>query len=145
MPSSMPLPANGGQNTRRKAARKQPKWTLLNLLTTWMLTDEGKPRIVDPTAGEGADHEEWRALVQRTLVHAGKKIDRGQLAAPWGQLSRRDFLNWCEETLPAEQCPRLFASKQQALDFSKDFDESKRIEISESSEASPEDEGGTPA
>ncbi len=147
MPGSMPLPANGGQNTsskRRRTPKKPPKWTLLRLLETWFLTDDGKAVIVDPTAGEGADHDEWRHLVRRT----GVRIPTDELNAPWFQMARRDFLNWCEENLPEEKRPRLFASKQEALDWwneqkiSKDFESSeessKSLEISERGESASE-------
>lgn len=154
MQNSMPLPANGGakkNNARKKSPAKQSKWTLLNLLTTWFLSDQGKPVIVDPKAAGGASHDEWRELVKRTRV----RITPEQLADTWGALSRRDFLNWCEENLPVERRPTLFASKEDALaarDFANLFDgevneskpPSKRIEISESSQGTSEDGGDEP-
>lgn len=154
MQNSMPLPDNGGQSTNRKRAkpaRKQPKWTLLNLLETYFLTDDGRPVIVDPTASQGASHDEWRELVKRTRV----QVPPEQLAAPWGQMSRRDFLNWCEENLPVERRPALFTSQDEALaarDFSRLFDgdvneskpPSKRIEISNLNQSTPEDGGDEP-
>jgi hypothetical protein len=151
MQDSMPLPANGGakrSNARKKSPAKQSKWTLLNLLTTWFLSDQGKPVIVDPKATGGASHDEWRELVKRTRV----RITPEHLADTWGALSRRDFLNWCEENLPVERRPALFASKEEALaarDFSNLFDggvndsksPSKRFEISKSDKPAPEDDG----
>lgn len=154
MQNSTPLHDNGGASTsskRKRAPAKPQKWTLLNLLATWFLSDSGEPLIVDPTAGNGATHEQWRELVKRTRV----RIPPEQLAQPWGQMARRDFLNWCEDNLPVERRPALFASKEEALaaqNFSKLFEgevsesksPSKRIEISELRKPAPEDDGDDP-
>lgn len=146
MQNSMDLPGNGGKNTssrRKPSVTTQQKWTLLNLLTTWFLTDEGKAVIVDPTAGFGASNDEWRVLVKRTGVH----MPQHDLDAHWGQMARRDFLNWCESKLPEGKRPRLFSSREAAIawheekisrDFETNEETSKRIEISEDDETSPE-------
>lgn len=150
MQNNMPSPDNGGTNTkgkRKKAPTKQPKWNLLNLLGTYFLTSAGRPAIVDPTIADGGTDEEWRELIKRTRVHMPPE----QLAKPWGQMSRCDFLNWCEDHLPVERRPILFASKQEALtalDFSRLFEgevndsksPSKSLEISKSRQ--PAQEGG---
>src|SRR5579872_2099531 len=131
MQDNMRLPANGGQSTskrHKKTPKPQPKWTLLNLLTTYFLTDDGRAVVVDSTAGFGASHDEWRQLVMRT----GVLITEEQLRAPWGQMARRDFLNWCEEHLPEARRPQLFASREAALHFVESNTASKSFEISES-------------
>lgn len=149
MQGSTPLPANGGQNTKskqEKSAPKPAKWTLLNLLTTWFLTTAGSAVIVDPTVPNGATDAEWRELIART----GVRIDPEQLGKPWGQMSRRDFLNWCETNLIDDRKPLLFGSRFDALEwqeFSRQFEpvekNSKSLEISKSrslaSEASQPD------
>jgi len=138
MQNNTPSPASGGQNTRSKRERSDlipAKWTLLNLLATWYLSANGKAVIVDPTVPGGATDDEWRELVVRTGVH----ISPEQLEKPWGQLSRRDFLNWCETNLADGHKPLLFGSKSDALEwqeFSRQFDpiekNSKSLEISKS-------------
>lgn len=154
MQNSMPLPDSGGQNTssKRKRTPAQPqKWTLLNLLGTWFLSDDGRPLIVDPTAASGASHDDWRELIKRTRVHIAPE----QLVQPWGQMARRDFLNWCENNLSVDRRPALFGSKEEALaawDFSRNFEgdgtesksASKRIEILKLCPLAPEDDGADP-
>lgn len=144
MPSNMPLPGNGGASIgkRKRASATSQKWTLLNLRTTWFLSDD-EPLRVDPTAGDGASHDQWRELVKRTRV----RIPSEQLAQPWGQMARRDFLNWCESNLPEERWPALFSSREDALNareisilFEEGVSDSKRIEISKSRKSAPEDE-----
>ena len=131
MPNSMPLPASGGQNTKSK--RVPEKWDVLNLTSTWFLTNDGTPVLVDGSLPEGASDEEWRELIGRT----GVRIALDKLNAHWGQYRRCAFLNWCEKNVAERKRPTLFGSKEKALkasEISKDFDaskgESKSIEIS---------------
>lgn len=126
MQNSMPLPGNGGANTNSKR-KKTRKWNLLNLLTTWFLSEAGKPVIVDPTATGGATDDDWRDLVKQTRV----RIPPEQLAKPWGQMSRCDFLNWCEDTLPVDRRPTLFSSQEEAL-AARDFANLFEVEVNES-------------
>lgn len=145
MQNSTRLPASGGKNTKNTRPQTPAKWTLLNLLTTWFLTDAGKAVVVDPAAPFGASNDEWRELLRRTPV----QIPQADIEAHWGQMARRDFLNWCEEALAEEQRPKLFTSREEAQDFhekiSKDFDSSKRNEISELDKAAREADGGQSA
>lgn len=124
------LPASGGQNTRSKRARTPPKWDVLNLTSTWFLTNDGTPVLIDGSLPEGASDDQWRELVSRT----GVRMALDTLNSHWGQYRRAAFLNWCEENLSEAKRPVLFASKELALQtqkISRDFDESKSFEISE--------------
>ena len=137
MPGSTALPDNGGQTTKNKQAssdQKQERWDVLNLTSTWFLTNDGTPVLVDGSLPGGASDDQWRELIDRTGVH----IALDKLNAHWGQYRRAAFLNWCETHLSPAKRPRLFSSKEEALkasEISSDFDasktESKRIEISE--------------
>jgi hypothetical protein len=148
MQNSTKKPAAGGRNTNRHTQEKvsaiPSKWSLLTLMTTWFLSDAGEPLVVDHTVPGGATHDQWRELVRRT----GVKISISQLNANWGQIARRDFLNWCEEHLPPERRPKLFESRIDAEMWrdeqknSDNFEKSKKIENFEGAvnrhEAAPE-------
>lgn len=145
MPNSTALPDNGGQNTKSKpaqAASKLGKWDVLNLTSTWFLANDGTPVIVDGSLPGGATDAQWIELISRTPV----RVSLDRLNRHWGQYARCAFLNWCEEHLPEEKRPTLFASREEAVasleKISKDFDSSKRIEISTDSTLAQEPDGG---
>ena len=142
MASSMPSPANGGQSTKSKpaqSAQKPQRWDVLNLTSTWFLTNDGTPVLVDGSLPGGATNDQWRELMSRT----GVRMPLDKLNSHWGQYRRCAFLNWCEEQLSEARRPRLFDSRQAALDFSKDFDESKRDSKSFEISDSPQSDSGS--
>lgn len=120
---------NGGQNIKSKRDKIPAKWDVLNLTSTWFLTNDGTPVLVDGSLPNGASDDQWRELISRT----GVRVALDRLNSHWGQYARCAFLNWCEVNLPVEKRPKLFHSREEAISilFDESKTESKRIEISD--------------